>query len=382
LDAPLSASSRSALVLTTIADPALLEGYFDNFSAHGHLDDVRVFVIPDVKTLVSAFERCASLRSRGLQMDCPALEEQDAFLHFLGFPPDEIPRCSDNRRNVGYLMALACGAEILVSIDDDNYCLPEGDYLAAHSVVTQPAASTEIVESATRWFNVCELLTLEPARCVYPRGFPYFARHKPPASATSKGNAAVRINAGLWLGDPDLDAPTWMVAPVAAKSFSGRSVVLGPSTWSPINSQNTALHRDAIPAYYFLRMGAELGPFPIDRFGDIFSGYFTLACALHLGFAARFGTPVAQHRRNSHNYIRDAAQEMAGISLLEELLPWLQETKLDGANFADAYLSLSHGLEETALHRKGFLWTDATRSYFRATAARMRAWLSACKQIG
>jgi hypothetical protein len=381
LDARLSVSARIALVLTTIADPALLEGYFQNFSAYGHLDEVRVFVILDVKTPAAAFERCASLRSRGLQIDCPTLEEQDAFLHLLGFPPYEIPRGSDNRRNVGYLMALACGADILVSIDDDNHCPVEGDYLAAHSIVTQPAASTEIVESATRWFNICELLTLEPARCVYPRGFPYFARHKPAPCSASTQTATIRINAGLWLGDPDLDAPTWMAAPVAAKSFGGRSVVLGPGTWSPINSQNTALHRDAIPAYYFLRMG-EPGTFPIDRFGDIFSGYFTLACASHLGFAARFGTPVAHHQRNSHNYIRDAAQEIAGIGLLEELLPWLQETKLDGGNFADAYLCLSHLLEETALHRKGFPWIDATRSYFRATAARMRTWLNACRQIG
>jgi hypothetical protein len=46
LDASLPGASKSALVLTTIADPVFLEGYFENFSAHGHLNDVRVFVIP------------------------------------------------------------------------------------------------------------------------------------------------------------------------------------------------------------------------------------------------------------------------------------------------------------------------------------------------
>jgi hypothetical protein len=377
-----SVSAEHALVLTTIADPVLLEGYVDNFRAYGHLSDVRVFVIPDVKTPATAYARCAALRSRGLRIECPTLDEQDAFLSRVNFPVDEIPRGSDNRRNVGYLMALASGAEILVSIDDDNFCPTEGDYLGAHAVVTQPAATAEVLESASGWFNICELLTLEPPRCVYPRGFPYFARHKPAACTSSAQTAVVRINAGLWLGDPDLDAPTWMAAPVKAKSFSNRCVVLGPQTWSPINSQNTALHRDAVVAYYFVRMGPALAGFPIDRFGDIFSGYFVLACALHLGFAARFGTPAAQHRRNSHNYIRDAAQEIAGIALLEELLPWLQEVRLHGANFADAYVSLSHLLEETTVRRKGFLWTDATRSYFRATAARMRAWVCACKQIG
>lgn len=29
----------------------------------------------------------------------------------------------------------------------------------------------------------------------------------------------------------------------------------------------------------------------IDRYADIFSGYFVQACAKHLGHAVRFGTP-------------------------------------------------------------------------------------------
>src|SRR4029077_2093685 len=133
---------------------------------------------------------------------------------------------SDNRRNVGYLMALESGADFLISIDDDNYCPEQDDFFSAHAVVCDSAVSQRTVQSDTNWFNVCDLLRFEPARCVYPRGFPYFSRHRSSSTRELRLEAEVRINAGLWLGDPDLDAPTWMAAPVSGRGFCGDSAVL------------------------------------------------------------------------------------------------------------------------------------------------------------
>ena len=48
---------RAAMVLTTIADPVVLEGYCANFAAHGHLEQIQVIVIPDRKTLLTVFLR-------------------------------------------------------------------------------------------------------------------------------------------------------------------------------------------------------------------------------------------------------------------------------------------------------------------------------------
>lgn len=191
----------------------------------------------------------------------------------------------------------------------------------------------------------------------------------------------MRINAGLWLKEPDLDGITWLATPVRALSFTGKSIVLGNSTWSPVNTQNTALHRDVIPSYYFVPMGNSQGGLQIDRFGDIFSGYFSQACARHLGHSIRTGTPVAEHRRNAHRYLRDATQEMAGICALEDLLPWLAEVRLGGNTYSEAYLSLSFQLEESVSRFSGFIWTEPTREYFRAMAASMRAWVAACQQL-
>jgi hypothetical protein len=189
------------------------------------------------------------------------------------------------------------------------------------------------------------------------------------------------MNAGLWLLEPDLDAMTWLVRPAQALAFRGESVRLGPRTWSPINTQNTALHRDLLAAYYYLRMNPVAEGLPIDRFGDIFSGYFCQACMHHLGDSARVGTPVADHRRNSHHYLRDAALEMAGICIIEELADWLTSLKLQGSSYSEAYCSLADAIDELSERSRGFIWTPTVRSYFHSMADCMRRWVRVSRQF-
>jgi hypothetical protein len=373
---------KAAMVVTSINDPVLLEGYFSNFKTYGHLDNVKVIVIPDKKTPLSAYERCARLRERGMDVVCPSVEEQDEYLRRVGLPVHLIPYNSDNRRNVGYLMALESSADFLISIDDDNYCTPEEDFVQAHSLVCGGEAEASAVTSTSGWTNLCDLMKVEPASPVYPRGFPYFARHQKTEVRQRRVTATIRMNAGLWLQEPDLDAISWLVAPVRTKAFSGHSFVLGAATWSPINTQNTAVHRDAIPSYYFVRMGYPLAGLPIDRYGDIFSGYFSQACVRHLGHSIRVGTPVAEHRRNTHNYMKDALNELACIAVLEDLLPWLHEVKLEGRTYCEAYVALSHRIEEVLANFNGQMWSDAARGYFHQMGYCMREWTKVCRRLG
>ena len=377
-------SNKSAcLVLTTIFDPKALEMYFKNLESHGHLEQVEVFLIPDTKTPPSAFERCNALKSRGMNVHAPSIEEQEIFLKKVGFSPALVPMNSDNRRNVGYLMAMESGCDFVMSIDDDNFCTDAEDFFKEHSIVCAENGPLESLESSTRWLNICGMMEFDRSVSTYARGFPYYARHKAEAFRVSKMPRDIHINAGLWLGDPDVDAISWLVNPAHSTRFVGPSVVLGQETWSPINTQNTALRRDSIPAYYFVRMNYPLTGFPIDRYGDIFSGYFVQACAKHLGGAVRVGSPVAEHKRNSHNYLKDSAGELACIMVLENLLPWLTtELQLSGSSYSEAYLSLSQGLEEVVEKLKGTIWTDATRGYFHQMGYCMRNWLTACKCFG
>jgi len=372
----------ASLVVTTIHDPVALENYFKNFQRYGYLEQVQVYVIPDRKTPSQAHERCQDLNRRGLKVICPSLEEQESYLKRIGFPPHLIPYDSDNRRNIGYLMALESGSDFVISIDDDNYCRSDEDFFLEHSAVCEHNHSAEIVDTNTGWFNICNMLELDRPYTTYPRGFPYYVRHAEENPVITSGRANIHINTGLWLLDPDLDGITWLVAPAHVMSFKGKSLILGEKAWSPINTQNTALRRDAIAGYYFVKMGYLLGGMPIDRYGDIFSGYFVQVCVRHMGGAVRVGTPVADHRRNSHNYIKDAANEWACIMVLEDLLPWLIEVELEGSTYPEVYESLSHAIEEAVEHFSGGIWTDVMRSYFHQVAFYMRLWARACCRIG
>ena len=359
----------------------MLEAYYQNIERFGHLDQVEVVVVPDRKTPKTVFERARSVCDRGLKVHCPTLEEQGVGLRSVGFPPELVPFNSDNRRNAGYLLALASGSDFPISIDDDNYCTDEEDIIGQHAVVCAEAAERTMTASATGFFNICSLLEFEEPTPVYARGFPYFARHKDENPRLVRESVALHMNAGLWTLDPDVDGITWLVALPHVRSFKGASIILARDTWSPVNTQNTALARSAIPAYYFIKMGYPIAGMPIDRYGDIFSGYFAQACVKHLGGAVRVGTPVAEHRRNSHNYLKDAANELACILLLEELLPWLRQLRLSGTTFIDAYASLSCEIQAAVERFQDGLWTDATRGYFHQVAYYMRSWLSAGRQI-
>lgn len=370
-----------ALVLTTIFDPALLDEYRDNFETHGHLDRASAYVIPDRKTPREAYERCARLKQRGLSVHCPTLEEQETFLSRFGRLKELIPYNSDNRRNIGYLLALEAGVDFVMSIDDDNHCRAEDDFFGEHAVVCAGPQTRRVVNSASGWFNVCDMLELDPPARVYPRGLPYHKRHLHPEPTYSDETVDVRVNAGLWLLDPDLDAMTWLISPVQGRALASESLVMGDRAWTPVNTQNTGLRRDVIPSYYFLPMGYPMAGMPIDRYGDIFSGYFAQKCARHLGHAIRFGSPLADHKRNTHNYLKDATNEMACIWTLEELTDWLVDARLEGDTYVDAFVSLSHGIEEAVEKFNGFIWTDATRGYFHRIAYGMREWADACRRI-
>jgi hypothetical protein len=128
-------------------------------------------------------------------------------------------------------------------------------------------------------------------------------------------------------------------------------------------------------------MGYPLAGMPIDRYGDIVSGYFSQACCRHLGNKIRVGTPVVEHRRNSHNYMRDAANELACIWVLEDILQWLPEVRLQGGDYCESYASLAALLEDAVESFSGSIWNDATRGYFHQMAYCMRQWIAACRQL-
>ncbi|MCS7032563.1 MAG: hypothetical protein NZ561_01055 [Phycisphaerae bacterium] len=366
-----------AVVVTTIGKGEFLDDYFAAAQREDVLHHVTFFVIADRKSPPQLFARCMHLASRGMRVVCPTLEAQESFAARVGFD-GLVPFDSDNRRNLGYLMALASDAQVIISIDDDNFPRADAWYFREHSVVARPTVTLPAVKTTSGWYNLCSMLECKPAT-VYPRGFPYQQRHRHDEIAFVEATGRVTINAGLWLSEPDLDGMTWLVAPARATALKADPMLLGRHTWSPINTQNTAVHRDAIASYYFARMNYPLaGMMSIDRYGDILSGYFAQACAKALGHYIRVGTPLVDHRRNAHNYLKDATCEMGCIWLIEDLAPWLVEQRIEGSSYSQAYRSLSALLDDAAEKFRGIIWNDATRGYLHQLAYCMRRWTEAC----
>ncbi len=369
------------IVVTTIYEPAWLAGYLDNLRAHGREKHVRLSIIIDRKTPASASAAAAKARDQGFDVWCPTLDEQVEYLKRVGAPDDWVPWNTDNRRNIGFLKAQERGADVLISIDDDNYCLPDSDFVGCHHVVGQTVGELSGTQwaGANPWYNICDRLTTAQPQQIFARGFPYESRRQPTAALAavpaSAGQRIVAINAGLWTDDPDVDALTRLTLKPRVTSAQPAGVVMAPETWSPINTQNTALIGAAMPAYYYVRMGFPLQGLKIDRFGDILSGYFVQACAKHLGHVARIGDPVAEHRRSQHNLFKDLYFELAGVVLIEDLVPWLQQLKLSGSSYTEAYSALADALEAHAPSCKGFVWDEGGREFLRDTAACMRTWL-------
>lgn len=374
-------SRKIDLVVTTIFEPAWLQGYLDDLRDSGLEATLRI--IGDRKTPTTVWRAAADARDAGFDVICPSLDEQTEYLTKIGVSEGFVPWNSDNRRNVGFLQAWESGADVMISIDDDNFCRPGSDFFRTHLVVGEQVRSQAAAPAGGGWFNICKLLDIEGMTDVYPRGFPYNARGQEPGPAeTADDKAIIALNAGLWLRDPDVDAMTRLTLRPWATGASDQSIIIGPGTWTPINTQNTALMRDALPAYYYVRMGYPIQGMRIDRYGDILSGYFLLKCAKHLGDVARVGTPVADHNRTPHNLMQDLYHELAGMVLIEEVVPWLQEIELSGSTYAEAYESLADAVEQQAPSFSGFVWDQGGREFLTETAGCMREWLRVISTLG
>src|SRR5207247_10425610 len=126
---------KICIVLTSINTGEVLDGYCRQADDEGVRERLRIIVIPDRKTPRQLHQRCKDFAALGFDLVCPTLEEQEAFLQKVGPIGPLIPYNSDNRRNVGFLMALEWDCDVLLSIDDDNYCLNAKDTFAAYSII-------------------------------------------------------------------------------------------------------------------------------------------------------------------------------------------------------------------------------------------------------
>jgi hypothetical protein len=367
---------KACIVLTTIAVPTLLRDYVKNFAKH-NTHDVGFIVIGDIPTPhEKARQLIKEINDQGFEAEYHDIASQKKWLRNLPQIAKIVPYRTDNRRNIGFLMAAEKKVEIIIAIDDDNYATDK-DFFRYHNIVGKKV-TMQTVTSTSGWFNPCTMLETDHGGLIYPRGYPFSKRHKEKYTYT-KTTGQVVMNMGLWTSDPDADAVTHLANPtkIVRMKMNCESIMLSRGTYSPINTQNTAFHRKVLPCYYYILMNANLKGLKIDRYGDIWSGFFVKKAIDKMDERVTIGQPMVDHKRNSHNYLKDLRHELWGMILTEEIVKWLEQLQLESKNYFDIYLEMANGLNKLKENFQEY----AIRKYLEKIARAMYIWVSTCHEI-
>jgi hypothetical protein len=326
------------LVLTTINNPLLLEEYARQ-AANVKGTEIAFTIAGDNKTPPEARQLCEKLQSNfGVPITYQGVTEQNDFLKRWPKFASYLPWNCIQRRNVAILHAYLAGADVIVTIDDDNFIATDnyfGPYLTLGHKTPLPT-----VIAPSRWFNICHFLKDRQDRIFFPRGYPLRQRNHTDEIIDIKPTPVRSVvNGGLWLGDPDIDAVTRLAAPIDAVKYTyPNNFALGPDVWCPFNSQNTGIHRDCIPAYFLCPN--------IGRYDDIWASFIILRLANHMGDAIAFGEPLVKQNRNAHNLYRDFEDERLGLQLSDDFCDWLRAVPLTASSYHEGGRELIEALKQ------------------------------------
>jgi hypothetical protein len=319
--------------------------------------DVWFFVAGDIKTPVAITKgrECVVQQVLGLS---------DSNWQYHG--PDEFYRwkCSEvigwntiARRNIAFLEALKWGADVIYSWDDDNIPVTTGHFGQLRMALGPPFNGIK-VSGVDGWFDPGTLL-VPPTR---HRGFPYDKR--PSLRASSVTDAKIGVAAGLVIGDPDIDATTRMEKSPDIGSvhiLGSTGVVVDPGTWTVFNSQNTAVIRELMPAWFMMP--------GVGRHDDIYASLIVQRVARERGYYVHFGPPFTYQQRHEHNLVTDLRAEIDGMEGVSKLALFINDTELSGVSV----------LEDTRLIYEALSWSNLVPD---DSVRAAMAWLEDCEGLG
>jgi hypothetical protein len=359
-------TSKRALVTTTVNVPTNLREWANGLGMTDHL-----IVVGDVQTPHTEVGRLLTSIEADTGVQC-------AYVHPGVQTPWETERVvgyrSIQRRNLGYLEALRLDADVVITVDDDNFPMSWIDPTNAESwineitpMLTAPSGPHQLLRSSHGWYNPGQLCV----PTVTHRGYPIGRRAGMSAETTVPSeDGRVGVFAALWLGDPDVDAIERIANNTTVSDVTG-DVTLHPDTWAPFNSQATAIRADLLPACY---LWPEVG-----RYDDIWASYVARTVMCHTGDLVRYGYPLVEQRRNEHDLVTDLERELLGMRHTPELITVLGRCDIEIAGKCVAGQSFTvTELTTHVFHRviEECRWLPAR------TADGFTAWLHDLEQIG
>ena len=150
-----------------------------------------------------------------------------------------LPENHYSRKNIGYLIAISKGYDVIVETDDDN--IPYQHFWLQRSLKIK----TEIIKNQG-WINVYKYFT---DKNVWPRGLPLEFVKQPIVNGVIK-EVEAPIQQGLADLNPDVDAIYRFVGELPIEFRNRLPIALGRGSFSPFNSQNTTWFKQAFPLLY------------------------------------------------------------------------------------------------------------------------------------
>jgi hypothetical protein len=211
------------------------------------------------------------------------------------------------RRNIGFIEAYKRGADVVASVDDDN--IPYDNWgenvLIGWIAIIDNYLTDKGVFDPMRVTNYPEL---------WHRGYPLSLVKFNPTHYVGKLETKVLIQADLWDGDPDVDAVCRMLYHPKDLKLEVKDFFTSMD-YSPFNSQNTFIAREALPTYMVLPS--------VGRMDDIWGGYI---CQYLLNTRPVFGPPTVFQKRNEQSLKRNFMDEVDGhittIELINDIKNW------------------------------------------------------------
>lgn len=201
------------------------------------------------------------------------------------------------RKNIGYLLAMSEGVEVIVETDDDNHPYPK--FWESRTRVQKVRVVSEL-----GWSNVYKYFSDSN---MWPRGLPLDEISRSPVDYPLLDSRSLDcpIQQGLANANPDVDAIYRLVLPLPQHFRDDRRIALGHGVWCPFNSQNTTWWPDAYPLLY-------LPAHCSFRMCDIWRGFVAQRIAWENGWHIMFHEATVWQERNSHDLMRDFDQEVVG----------------------------------------------------------------------
>ena len=337
---------KVALITTTIYIPRVLELY------RSINKDVWLFVAGDKKTPHKETRRLVENLGNAIYYSD---EDQEK----LGYKSSEIIGWNKTRRrNIALLEAIKYEADIIITIDDDNIPLDDNYFHDFIAILSKPYTGLK-VSSNTGWFNVGDFMVPR----VYHRGFPYHLRHeKIDYQISFARGVKIGIAAGMWFGDPDINAMERITNRPTVHQFSEilhKGIILDNTHFAPIDSQNTAYVRELAP----LMMVIE----GVGRYNDIWASYIAERVMMTTDYCCHFGKPFVWQERNPHNLWQNLKDEIFGMEHTPRFCEDLLAAELGEGTTLDKLEHLYEHLKEKdylppVVYELGKAWCQDVRS--------------------